>query len=201
MLKRVWENLQIALRPAWQSAEVVALYAVVAEQARQPAFYRQGGVPDTIDGRFDLLTLHLVLLLCRLHGGGRAAEQMRQHLFDLLAADMDRNLRELGVGDMGISRRVKVMGQAFWGRLAAYDAAFKAEPAQRHTALMTTLDKNLYGTVPSTETVLAQMARYVLAARDSLDQQAPALILSGKLSFPEFKPEFESEHAGSAARE
>lgn len=187
----------MALRPAWQRPEVVALYGAVAMQARQPAFYRAGGVPDTIDGRFDLLTLHLVLLLCRLQGQGRAAEHMRQHLFDLLAADMDRNLRELGVGDMGISRRVKVMGQAFWGRLAAYDAALQTAAEQRQSALMTALDKNLYGTVPGTEAMLAQMARYVLTIRDSLDRQPLTLILSGKLNFPDF----ESENAGQAARE
>jgi len=181
MLKRVWENLQIALRPAWQRPEVVGLYSAVAAQARQPALYRQGGVPDTLDGRFDLLALHLALVLCRLRGQGRAAEVMRQHLFDFLAADMDRNLRELGVGDTGISRRIKTMGQAFYGRMAAYDAALA--PARPRDALMTALDKNLYGTVPTAPESLGWMADYTLRLRDFLDQQALGSILKGNMIF------------------
>lgn len=183
MLKDVWKNLQMQLSPAWQRPEVAALYAIAANQARLPQFYIQGGVPDSLDGRFDLLALHLVLVLRRLDGQGKPAMLLRQRLFDLFAADMDRNLREMGVGDTGISRRVKTMGQAFYGRLKVYDEAFSVPVEQRQAALMTALDKNLYGTVPTVPVALGAMARYMLATMAYLLQQPVSAILAGQLDF------------------
>ena len=183
MLKQVWKNLQMQLAPAWQRPEVAALYGAVAAQARLPWFFTQAGVPDSLDGRFDLLTLHLVLVLRRLDGQGRSAMARRQQLFDLFAADMDRNLREMGVGDTGISRRVKTMGQAFYGRLQAYDQALRAPADKRQAALMTALDKNLYGTVPTAPVALAAMARYMLATMDFLQQQPVSAMLAGQINF------------------
>lgn len=183
MLKQVWKNLQTQLSPSWQRPEVAALYAAAAGQARLPQFFAQGGVPDSLDGRFDLLTLHLILVLRRLDGQGKPAMVLRQRLFDLFAADMDRNLRELGVGDTGISRRVKTMGQAFYGRLQAYDQAFQAPDERREAALMTVLDKNLYGTVPTAPVALAAMARYMVATADYLQQQPVSTMLTGQVNF------------------
>ncbi len=187
MLKRVWENLQIALRPAWQTEEVGALYRAVADHARMPVFYLAGGVPDSIDGRFDLLSLHLILLMRRLRAEGRAGQAMQQALFDLLAADMDRNLREMGVGDTGISRRVKAMGEAFFGRYAAYDAALALPVAERQAALMTALDKNLYGTVPSDPLRLQRIADYVRAAADDVARQSHEDLLRGHVTLIDFE--------------
>ncbi len=183
MLKQVWKNLQMRLSPSWQWPEVGTLYGAAAAQARLPQFFTVGGVPDSLDGRFDLLTLHLVLLMRRLDGQGRPAMALRQRLFDLFAADMDRNLRELGVGDTGISRRVKTMGQAFYGRLQAYDQAFQAPEAQRQTVLMTALDKNLYGTVPTAPVALAAMAHYMIETMDYLQQQPVSAMLAGHVNF------------------
>lgn len=185
MLKRVWDNLQMALRPAWQAEEVGRLYGAAATQARLQVFYQTGGVPDSIDGRFDLLSLHLVMLMRRLrgHGGGNA---MQQALFDLLAADMDRNLREMGVGDTGISRRVKTMGEGFFGRYKAYDAALTAPAGEQEAALMTALDKNLYGTVPTDAAGLRRMAGYVLAMNAALQAQSLDALLSGNVTFNAF---------------
>ncbi len=184
MIKRLWENLQIRLRPDWQRPEVVALYGAAAAQARREEFYRAAAVPDTLDGRFELLTLHLALLMLRLRDvPGQDAARMRQHLFDFLGADMDRNLREMGVGDMGILRRVKAMGQAFYGRLAAYDAAL-AQGGE--AALMTALDKNLYGTVPTAPGALRRMADYVVRARAGLDSCPPERLLRGDYVFEVF---------------
>jgi cytochrome b pre-mRNA-processing protein 3 len=171
MLKRLWNNLQQRWRPAWQDPAVLALYAAVTAQARQPSLYQAGGVPDTLDGRFDLLALFLALMLRRLRECGDAAEAMRQQLFDLFAADLDRSLREMGIGDMGISRRIKLMGQACYGRMAAYEAALAQPEATRRAALMTALDKNLYGTVPTAPAALGWMAEHVLAAVAALAAQ------------------------------
>lgn len=182
VLKRLWQNLQICLRPSWQTPEVAALYAAMAAQSRQPALYKAGGVPDSLDGRFDLLSLHLALLMRRLQPEGRAGGRLRQAVFDFFAADMDRSLREMGVGDMGISRRVRLMGEAFYGRARAYNAALDA-PEPR-PALMTALDKNLYGTVPTNPAALGWMADYILRLQDYLDRQPAASILSGTLALP-----------------
>lgn len=182
----------MALRPAWQAEEVGALYRAVADHARLPVFYLNGGVPDSLDGRFDLLSLHLILLMRRLRGQGRAGNAMQQALFDLLAADMDRNLREMGVGDTGISRRVKAMGEAFFGRYTAYDSALALPEAEQQSALMTALDKNLYGTVPTEPARLQRMASYVQAADKALQAQTLDRLLNGKVTMFVF----EGDNAG-----
>ena len=101
---------------------IEAIYGMIVAQAREPLFYRDLGVPDTVDGRFDLLLLHLWMVLRRLKsatgGAGRS-----QALFDHFCNDMDANLRELGVGDLTVPKRMQAFGEAFYGRSAAYDLA------------------------------------------------------------------------------
>lgn len=131
-----------------------ALYQAAVEQARQDAFYRDLQVPDTLDGRFEMICLHVYLLLTRLkqepatpksHGPNAPgkAQELAQTLFDTLFVDMDRSLREMGAGDLGVAPRVKKMGQAFYGRMAAYDAALAGEGETVSEALR----RNVYGTV------------------------------------------------------
>ena len=95
---------------------------MIVTQAREPLFYRDLGVPDTVNGRFDLLLLHLWLVLRRLKSaeGGAA---LSQALFDHFCEDMDDNLREMGVGDLTVPKRMQAFGEAFYGRSAAYDMA------------------------------------------------------------------------------
>lgn len=187
LIKRLLKNLQTRCRPDWRRLEVAALYGAAAKQARQPEFYQAGGVPDTIDGRFDLLSLHIALIMLRLRGEKAAdAARMRQHLFDFFGADLDRNLRELGVGDMGIARRIKVMGQGFYGRLAAYQAALAQPEATRITAVMTALDKNLYGTVPTVPEALRRMAEYVVRTEAALHGYPLERFLNGTINFERF---------------
>jgi cytochrome b pre-mRNA-processing protein 3 len=100
------------------------LHAAASAQARRPEFYRAMGAPDTVDGRFELLTLHIVLLLERL----KANLAVRQDLFDTYVSDLDGALREMGVGDLSMGRRMKQLGQVFYGRAAAFEAAFKSLP-------------------------------------------------------------------------
>ena len=76
------------------------LYDTIVAQSRLPAFYQAGGVPDSVDGRFDLIVLHAVLVTRRLGGAGEPGKALAQELFDLMFADMDRSLREMGVGDL-----------------------------------------------------------------------------------------------------
>src|ERR1044072_8181491 len=101
---------------------IEAIYGMIVTQARDPLFYRDLAVPDTVNGRFDLLLLHLWLMLRRLKTVA-AGTALSQALFDRFCSDMDDNLREMGVGDLAVPKRMQAFGEAFYGRTAAYDMA------------------------------------------------------------------------------
>jgi cytochrome b pre-mRNA-processing protein 3 len=104
---------------------IEAIYGMIVTQAREPLFYRDFGVPDTVNGRFDLLVLHLWMVLRQLRAA-RDGSGPSQALFDHFCNDMDDNLREMGVGDLTVPKRMQAFGEAFYGRSAAYDAALAA---------------------------------------------------------------------------
>lgn len=130
------------------------VYRVVLARAREPWFYRSLGVPDTVDGRFEMVALHAFLLLRRLKGEP-GATAFGQDFFDAMFDDMDLNLREMGAGDMGVGKRVKAMVQAFYGRVAAYDHGLSGE------GLDEALTKNLYGTVSPAPADVRLMSDYI----------------------------------------
>ncbi len=155
------------------------LYGRAVEQARHPAFYRDCGVPDTLDGRFDMIALHAILVLRRLRRQGAEGGKLGQALFDVMMDDMDRSLREMGVGDLGVGRRVKAMARAFYGRAASYEAAL----AGHDRALADALRRNLFGTVEASSDQVMALAAYVRDVAAALDaQQGPAL-LAGEVLF------------------
>jgi len=135
---------------------VDSLYAKAVAQARLPVFYAEREVPDTVDGRFDLLVLHVFLLLHRLGGDGKAMRAVTQGLFDLMFADMDRSLREMGVSDMSVGKRVKEMARAFYGRVDAYEPALNDAAALREA-----LARNLYRGADVSGDSLTAMAHYI----------------------------------------
>src|SRR5215470_13488019 len=98
---------------------IETIYGMIVTQAREPMFYRDLAVPDTVNGRFDLLLLHLWL---RLRAASDATE-LSQALFDRFFEDMDDNLREMGIGDQTVPKRMRAFGEAFYGRARAYDQA------------------------------------------------------------------------------
>jgi cytochrome b pre-mRNA-processing protein 3 len=104
---------------------IEAIYGTIVTQAREPLFYRDLGVPDTVNGRFDLLVVHLWVVLRRLRSI-EGATGLSQALFDRFCDDMDNNLREMGVGDLTVPKRMQAFGEAFYGRSAAYDLAWTA---------------------------------------------------------------------------
>ncbi len=159
------------------------LHVALCAQARSPAFYAAWGVPDTLDGRFDCVALHAFLVLDRLQREESAqAAQIAQHLVDTFVEDMDRTVRELGVGDMGVARRVKAMAQAMYGRAAVYSAAVR-NPEQG--ALEDALRRNLYGTVESPDPAgVAAMAGYVRRAVAALAACDSVALLEGEPVFP-----------------
>jgi cytochrome b pre-mRNA-processing protein 3 len=164
------------------------LYRSVVAQARQPTFYRDFGVPDTLDGRFDMVVLHAFLLLHRLKRDGEAHGPVGQALFDLMFADMDASLRELGVGDLSVGRKVKQMATGFYGRVTAYDEALSPHAAPE--VLDKALRRNLYGTVTVSDQHVAAMAAYVRLQAAWLDGKPGKTLMAGEVEFcpPEGPP-------------
>jgi cytochrome b pre-mRNA-processing protein 3 len=105
-----------------------ALYAAAVEQSRAPALYQAFGAPDTVEGRFEIYSLHVVLLLDRLRQAGPEAKAVSQALFDTYVKALDHALREMGVGDLSVGRKMRKLGEAFYGRAKSCQAAFDALP-------------------------------------------------------------------------
>ncbi len=162
--------------------EAHALYAAAVRQARQPAFYADCGVPDTLDGRFDLIVLHVFLTLRGLKRGGDVGERTGQTMLEVMFDDMDQNLREMGVGDLSVGKKVKAMARAFYGRAKAYGDAL--EPGADPSDLESALDRNIYGRDAPRPGQLAGLARYVREADAALAGQPSADILAGRIGFP-----------------
>ena len=175
-----------------------ALYQAIVEQARLPAFYGAGGVPDSLDGRFELIILHSALVVRRLKSEGPAAAALSQMLFDVLFQNMDENLREMGVGDMGVGKKIKAMVQAFYGRLSAYEAGLAGGGEALEEALEEALRRNLLGTVESTAEQRAALARYVEACAAGLERLDLDALRAGAPAFPSFPPA--SPEASSEAK-
>lgn len=102
---------------------VTRLYNTLVAAARQPVFYAEWGVPDTVSGRFDMISLHAVLLFRRLRADGEEGVRLSQAVFDLFFKDMDRSLREMGVGDLSVPKKIQKMGEVFYGLLARVNEA------------------------------------------------------------------------------
>ncbi len=164
-------------KPRWES-ESHDLYEAVVAQARQEPFYLRGQVADTIDGRFDLVVLHAFLLFRRLGRIGGEALELSQKTFDLMFADFDGCLREMGVSDMGMAPKIKKMAKAFYGRIQAYDGAL-----DNTDALADALARNLYRGKLEAPEVLRAMVAYVQAQAALLDGQEDALLLRGQVRF------------------
>lgn len=157
------------------------LYGAVVAQARAPEFYRSLAVPDTVEGRFDLLVLHVHLLYRRLAGEDEAVRAAGQDLFDRFIEDMDGSLREMGVGDLAVPKRMRGIGEAFYGRAAVYDSALAAAD---DTALAAALLKNVYAGDANAADAAARLAAYVRAAAAALAAQDAAAIAGGQVGFP-----------------
>src|SRR3981081_4092999 len=113
-------------RRAPRDHSIASLYGTIVAQARAPAFYQIYGVPDTVNGRLEMIMLHAVLVLRRLEGGAAPGRALGQGLFDHFCRDMDASMREMGVGDLAVPRKMRRIGEAFYGRQAAYRTALAA---------------------------------------------------------------------------
>lgn len=160
---------------------VEGLYGSIMAQSRDPYFYASLKVPDTVDGRFDMLVMHAYLVVARLRDGDEDATVLSQELFDHMFRDMDHALRELGVGDMGISKRIQKMAAKFYGRGEAYDEAL-SQPGE--AALCETIDRNVFAGVAPPEGSVEKLAAYLRSAQASLGEQPLEMLYGGTVSFP-----------------
>lgn len=160
-----------------QRGTIEAIYGMIVTQSREPLFYRDLGVPDTVNGRFDLLVLHLWMVLRRLRPieGGVG---LSQALFDHFCDDMDANLREMGVGDLTVPKRMQAFGEAFYGRSAAYDLALTGG----EEALAQALCKNILNGQHVEQA--RQLGLYAQAAIATLTGLDDAALLSASWTFP-----------------
>jgi cytochrome b pre-mRNA-processing protein 3 len=172
-----------AFRRRFHNRNIHALYGMIVAQARSRAFYADYGVPDTVEGRFDLLVLHLVLLLNRLgrtNEAGGPGHNLEQRLFDVFCRDLDDNLREMGVGDMAVPRRMRHFAEAFYGRQAAYNAAMSAPDQREHEKAVA---RNIFGVIAVDERAV-RLARYARATASQLDAEDKDALAAGKAVFP-----------------
>jgi len=185
-----------AFRRNPHSRSIHALYGMIVAQARSPTFYADYSVPDTVQGRFDLIVLHLVLVLARLGrdheprprpgrhaepGRGRSLERaLGQGLFDAFCRDLDANLREMGVGDLAVPREMRRFGEAFYGRQAAYGEALAAADDRE---LEKALARNIFEAAGIDDRA-ARLARYARAAAKLLDTVEEDALVAGQLVFP-----------------
>ncbi len=168
-------------RPA--AAAGRALYTPLIEQARRPAFYLEGRVPDTAAGRFELYTLHLALVARRLKGEGGFAAEANQALFDAFLSGLDDGLRELGVGDLTVPKKMRKLGEALYGRFRGYDAALAEGAAPE--ALEAMLGRTVYAGAEAAPA--ANLAAYAGAAAAALAATPTDALFERPLPWPEVR--------------
>jgi cytochrome b pre-mRNA-processing protein 3 len=159
---------------------IATLYGMIVAQARAEAFYQNYGVPDTVNGRFEMVVLHAVVLLNRLDAGAAPLRALGQAIFDMFCRDMDANLREMGVGDLAVPKTMQRIGEAFYGRQQAYQAALAGAD---QGAFAAALARNVFGSAIS-EPNVERLAAYVREAIRSLAAQDDDALDRAQVSFP-----------------
>ena len=162
-------------RRASSEAVVSRLYAALVAASRSASLYADLGVPDTFEGRFESLTLHAALVVRRLQACEAPGPALAQEIVDTIFAHFDRTLREMGVGDTTVPKRMRTMVEAFLGRASAYAEAL----AEGGPALVAALARNT-GAIDA-----AGLARYVAASETALARQPLQGFVDGALPFPD----------------
>jgi cytochrome b pre-mRNA-processing protein 3 len=181
-IRREGEMFQRLRSPADSRENIRRLYGAIVAQARAPEFYADYGVPDTIEGRFDMVVLHVYLVFRRLARAGERARALGQEMFDLFIEDMDASMRELGVGDLSVPRKVRAMAEGYYGRAGAYDTALiEAGNGKLAAALL----RNVFAGDQAAEAGARRLARYARYAETRLAGLQVGEIESGTLAFPD----------------
>ena len=166
------------------------LYGKLVEAARHPSFYERYGVSDSVDGRFDMILLHMFMVIERLEASKKDTGYLMRDLQEAMIADMDRSLREMGVGDMMVGKQVKSMGKAWFGRREGYSAALNSDTPDAN--LQEALHRNVYR---GGEGANAALKNYTLAAIKVLVDSEDDAIIKATFSFAEpddFAPKTEA---------
>ncbi|MEW6019142.1 MAG: ubiquinol-cytochrome C chaperone family protein [Pseudomonadota bacterium] len=171
--------LERLFRPRPARAAGAKLYTAVVDQARAPDFYGRLGVPDTVEGRFELYSLHLMLLLDRLKRQGPLAAEVSQALFDTYVAALDDALREMGVGDRSVGKKMRKLGEAFYGRIKSYEAALAELPET--AALAAVIGRTVYAEADAP--ALADLVAYVARQREDLANQPLEALVAGDVTW------------------
>lgn len=160
---------------------VYAVYTALVDQARRPDFYTKTAVPDTIDGRFDMIVMHLVLFYRRMAVENPEARAFAQNVFDVFVKDMDRSLREMGVGDLSVPKKMKKIGESYFGRSEVYGTALdEADPS----ALADAVNRNIFAD-DANEAAADRLAAYMLRAEKALSDQSAQALMAGSIDWPE----------------
>jgi cytochrome b pre-mRNA-processing protein 3 len=162
-------------------AEADAIFRSVAGQARHPALFLAGGVPDTVEGRFESLSLHVILVVLRIEGLGPQGAELAQELVDRFFADLDRAVREIGIGDLSVGKKVKAFARSFYGRVDAYRAGLAATADAGDLAAA--LHRNLLGADGPAGVRAEKLAHYARASVDRLAQLDRAGLGAAKVHF------------------
>jgi cytochrome b pre-mRNA-processing protein 3 len=169
-------------RRAPKQGTIHALYGAIVAQARSAVFYGGYGVPDTVAGRLEMILIHAFLFSRRARAGSDATRELGQRVFDTFCDDMDANLREMGVGDLAVPKHMQRIGEAFYGRTAAYDTALKAG---EDAALRLAVTRNVFGEGAQPPERAQRLAAYIRAADVHLAEQNNTYLAQGRISFPD----------------
>jgi cytochrome b pre-mRNA-processing protein 3 len=164
-----------------RAESIASLYGMIVAQARAPAFYQTYGVPDTVNGRLEMVMLHAILVLRRLEGEAAPLRALGQGIFDLFCRDMDDTMREIGVGDLAVPRKMRRIGEAFYGRQAVYRAALAAGD---DAPLAAALERNVFAGAPKGEQA-GRLAAYIREAERALAARNGDDFGRAQLAFPD----------------
>ena len=143
-----------------------ALYARINEESRQQRFFNDWSVPDTLDGRFEMILLHMFIYLHTLKNMPKDTTELQRKLIEAFFEDMDRSIREMGIGDTGVSKRVKNMANAFYGRIHAFEVALGDDDAMQEALL-----KNTFATAENKPESVQAIVDYINKRLDKLKHQ------------------------------
>lgn len=156
---------------------VVGAYEALTEAGRRPMLYENLGVPDTVMGRFEMVAAHMILFLRRARAGSPPVQALAQDILDEFFLDIDHSIRELGVGDVGVPKKMRKFGRMFYGRLDSYGAALDAGDPQ---AFAEALRRNVHPAVEEPDDTMP-LALYLIEIAEALDECADDEILAGRV--------------------
>jgi cytochrome b pre-mRNA-processing protein 3 len=171
--------LKALFKPRPAVAAGRAIYAQTVAQARNPGLYATLGAPDTPEGRFEIYSLHVYLVLERLKDQGPQAAETAQALFDTYVSALDHSLREMGVGDLSVGKRMRKLGEAFYGRVHSFEKALAALPDRAE--LETLLGRTVYAAAEGVNAI--PLADYVIAQRATLAGQPLERFYAGEVGW------------------